>query len=109
MGPSNDDESETFQEGVTPVQVFHSPALDPSTTEPRLRLGRPTDSMTEEPNPFEGDRPLPKGPDTWLFRAIGVAVILLAVFIIRRPVLIVAPLVGVGLVMIVGWRRKSRG
>jgi hypothetical protein len=36
-----DDADETFQEGVTPVQVFYSPVIDPSTTEPRLRLGCP--------------------------------------------------------------------
>lgn len=31
----------TFQEGTTPVQAFTVPAILPTETEPRQRLGRP--------------------------------------------------------------------
>lgn len=41
MNEPYDPTEETSQIGVTPVQEFHSRAVDPKSTEPRTRLGRP--------------------------------------------------------------------
>jgi hypothetical protein len=57
---SPDDRDRTPQEGIHPVQFFICPVVDPATTEPRERLGRPQrqpELDAEDANNDSGERP----------------------------------------------------